>query len=186
LTWQPSFEFLEFASKYDAIVIGSRPDLNEVVVTRALSRERPRALVIAAPTSDPSLCEIMQRRIDGEISVVSIETHPASDATDNVVRLEKEIADGVPRSMLKTLLLRLTRMEVTSALSLPGLIDSIETANFGEFDKVTLAVPRNTYERGFGSRWVFGDIEFDLENARIQEAGEFTELTGYPSLQEVA
>ena len=71
-------------------------------------------------------------------------------------------------------------------MCLPGLLDSSGTASFGEFDKVTLAVPRIAYEQGFSTRWVFGDIEFDLEDVSIEQAGKYTELTGYPSLQEVA
>ena len=185
LNWQPSIEFLEFASKYDAVVIGSRPELNRLVVDHALARERHRPLVIAASDSEPWL-EALQKRMDGKISIVPIGTQPAPDRTGNVVRLEEGMAYDLSGTRISSLLLTLTRMEVTSLLSLPGLLDSSETATFGEFDKVTLAVPSDTYEQGFATRWVFEDIEFDLEDVSIEQAGEFTELTGYPSLQEVA
>lgn len=180
--WQPSIEFLNFASRYDAVMMGSRPELNRVVVDHALSRERHRPLVVAA--SDSWL--FLNKQIEGEISVVPIETQTAADTTGNVVRLEEGMAYDVAGPTLSPLLVKLTTIEVTSLLSLPGLLDSSDTANFEEFDKVTLAVPSSTYEQGFGTRWAFGDIEFNLDDVSIEQAGEFTELTGYPSVQEVA
>ena len=186
LDWHPSPEFLGFASKYDAVMIGSRPELNRVVVDHALSRERYRPLVIAASNSELSLLDALQKRIDSEISVVVFETEPAAGSTGNVLRLKDGIPYDVARPSISALLLRLGRMDVTSILCLPGLLDSGATENFDEFDKLTLAVPSSTYKQGFSRRWVFGDIEFDLEDVSVEQAGEFTELTGYPSLQEVA
>ena len=184
--WQPSVAFLNSASQYDAVMVGSRPELNRVVVDHALSRERHRPLVVAASPSEPWLLEALQKRIDGEISVVPVDTQPPAETTGNVVRFEEGMAFDAARPRLSPLLVTLTTMEVTSLLSLPGLLDSIDTANFEEFDKVTLAVPSSRYEQGFAARWAFGDIEFNLEDVSIEQAGEFTELTGYPSLQEVA
>ena len=186
LDWQPSKEFLDSASKYDAVMIGSRLELNNVVVSHALNRERHRPLVIAASNSDPWLLDALRKRVEGEVSVVPFETHPAAGAGSNVVRLEDGRAYDVARPQMEALLSMLSRMEVSSLLCLPGLLDSSDTANFDEFDKVTLAVPSNTYKQGFGSRWALGDIEFDLEEVSIELAGGFTELTGYPTLQEVA
>jgi diaminohydroxyphosphoribosylaminopyrimidine deaminase/5-amino-6-(5-phosphoribosylamino)uracil reductase len=186
LDWQPSKEFLESASKYDAVMIGSRPELNKVVIGQALNRERHRPLVIAANNSDAWLLEALQERIQGEISVVPFETRAPADVTGNVVRLEEGMAYDVARPQMDALRLALTRMEVTSLLCLPGLLDSSDMANFDEFDKVTLAVPSDTYTQGFAARWALGDIEFVLEDVSIELAGEFTEVTGYPTAQEVA
>ena len=176
--WRPSPEFLSVASKYDAVMMGMRPELNRVVVDQALSRERHRPLVVAASNSRLFL----NKQIEGEISVVPIGTQHGADATGNLVRLEYDLTEP----LLSPLLVKLSTMEVTSLLSLPGLLDSSDTANFGEFDKVTLAVPSGTYEQGIATRWAFGDIEFNLDDVSIEQAGEYTELTGYPSLQEVA
>lgn len=184
--WQPSIAFLKFASMYDALMLGSRQELNKVIVDKALSRERHRRLVIAASNSEKWLLESVQDRIDSEICVVRVGAQPAAGTTGNVVRLEDGVAYDVARSRMSPLLLTLSRMEVTCLLSLPGLLDSSDKVNFGEFDKVTLAVPSSTYQQGFATRWAFGDIEFDLEDVSIEQAGEFTELTGYPFLQEVA
>ena len=180
--WQPSIAFLKCASKFDAVMMGNRPELNQVVMDHALSRERHRPLVIAASNS----WLFLNKQIEGEISVVPIQTQPAADATGNVVKLVEGIGYDRAGPLLSPLLVKLTRMEVTSLLSLPGLLDSSDTANFEEFDKVTLVVPSSTYVQGFATRWAFGYIEFDLEDVTIEQAGEFTELTGYPSLQEVA
>lgn len=186
LDWQPSSEFLEFASKYDAVMVGSRPELNRVVIDHALSRERHRALIIVASASGEFLLEGLRERIEGEVSIVPFETNVAGSSTGNVVSLEDGMALDFTRPPINALLMKLARMEVTSLLSLPGLLDASDKANFGEFDKVTLAVPSDAYNQGFATRWALGDIEFDLEDVSVERAGEFAELTGYPSLQEVA
>jgi pyrimidine deaminase RibD-like protein len=186
LDWQPSPEFLGFASKYDAVMIGSRPELNRLVADHAVNRERHRPLVIAASNSELSLLEALQKRIDSEISVVVFESEPAAGPTGNVLRMEDGISYDVIRPSIDALLLRLARMNMTSILCLPGLLDSGATENFDELDKLTLAVPSSRYKQSFANRWVFGDIEFDLEDVSIEQAGEFIEVTGYPSLQEVA
>ena len=180
--WQPSDAFLKFASKYDAVMMGSRPELNKIVIDRALSRVRHRSLVIAANNS----WLFLNKQIEGQISVVPIQTQHTGDTSGNVVKLVEQVGYDPAEPLLSPLLVKLTTMEVTSLLSLPGILDSSDTANFAEFDKVTLAVPSSTYQQGFATRWVFGDIEFDLEDVSIEQAGGFTELTGYPSLQEVA
>jgi hypothetical protein len=167
-------------------MIGSNPELNSAVVNNALNRERHRPLVIAASDSDPWLIGALKKRIKGEITVVPFDSQPAAGSSGNVVRLEDAMAHDVARPQIDSLLLRLSRMEVTSLLCLPGLLDSSDVANFDEFDKMTLAVPSNICEQGFATRWVLGDIEFDLDEVSMELAGEFTEVTGYPTLQEVA
>lgn len=180
--WQPSNAFLKSASNYDAMMMGNRPELNKVVVDHALSRERHRPLVVAASNEWLSL----NKQIEGEISFVAIDTPDETNASGNVVKLVEGVGYDLAEPLLSRLLAKLTHLEVTSLLSLPGLLDLNDTANFEEFDKVTLAVPSSAYEQGFATRWAFGDIEFDLEDVSMEQAGAFTELTGYPSLQEVA
>jgi pyrimidine deaminase RibD-like protein len=184
--WHPSKQFLDSAAKYDAVLIGSRPELNRVVVDYTLNRERHRPLVIAASDSDPWLLDALRERVEGEISVVPFDRQPARGVSAKVVRLEEGKAHDSVQPQIEALLLALTRLDATSLLCLPGILDSSDTANFEEFDKVTIAVPGNRYTQGFATRWVFGDVEFDLEEVSIEKAGEFIELTGYPSLQEVA
>jgi len=184
--WIPSAEFLREAAEYDAVMLGSRPELNRLIVDEAMRRERHRPLVIAASNSEPWLIEALQKRIKGEVSVLAIETQPADDPTGKVVRLDGGAAHGVAQSLFSSSLLALTRVQVTSVLILPGTFDSSDPVNFEEFDKVTLAIPGSTREQGFTTTWAFGDIEFDVEDAAVTEAGGFTEVTGYPSLRGVA
>jgi pyrimidine deaminase RibD-like protein len=184
--WKPSTGFLKFASNYDAVMIGSRPELNRIVVDEALNRERHRALVIAASRSEPWLLEALQKRTDGEITVVQVGSPIGSGTNPTVIRMEDGVAHDVKHPILRSLFMALRPMEVNSVLTLPGILDASDKSTFGEFDKVTLAVPTNTYEEGLASRWIFGDIEFDMEDVSAERSGEFTELTGYPSLQEVA
>ncbi len=184
MDWQPSNELLNSASTYDAVMIGNRRELNRVMVDAARRRERHRPLVIAAHNPEPWLLETLSKLID--VSVVPIETRPAGDRSGKVVRLDDELTHGVARSQFTPLLATLSRMEVTSLLSLPGVLDLNDPANFREFDKVTLAVPSSESDHGLAARWTFGDIEFDLEDVSIEEAGGFIEISGYPSLREVA
>jgi pyrimidine deaminase RibD-like protein len=184
--WEPSTPFLEFASKYDAVMLSKRPELNRIIVDQALSRERHRPLVIASRASEPGLLEALQRPIGEDISVVRFETHSDVGGSGNVVSFEEGTTHDVALSRRKNpLLSTLSRMEVASLLSLPDPFDPGSAAGFDEFDKLTMAVP-SSYMQGFTRRWVFGDIEFDLEDVSVEQAGLFTELTGYPSLQEVA
>lgn len=184
--WRPSAAFLDFASEYDAVMMGNRPELNSVVVNHAMDRQRHRSLILAADNAEPWLLEAIEKRTQGEVSIVPFGSETAADKTGNVVRMEGALSPDRAGGLLNPLLVTLSRMEVTSLLSLPGLLDSSDTANFEEFDKITLAAPGNMYEQGFNTRWTLGDIEFDLEDVSVERSGDFTEVTGYPSIQEVA
>ncbi|MEK6324007.1 MAG: bifunctional diaminohydroxyphosphoribosylaminopyrimidine deaminase/5-amino-6-(5-phosphoribosylamino)uracil reductase RibD [Acidobacteriota bacterium] len=185
--WHPSNEFLQAASEYDAVMIGGRPELNRLVLDTALVRERYRPLVVAASDAEPLLLEALRERGAGEVSIVAVETQSSTaDTTGKVVRLEEGIARGVLRSQVGSLLATLARKSVTSLLILPGLFDFSDPSNFVEFDKATLVMPGPMPEHRLATQWAFGDIEFDLEDVSIAEADGFTEMTGYPSLREVA
>lgn len=186
--WRPSHEFLQAASAYDAVMIGSRAELNRLVLDEALKRERYRPLVVAADDAEPWLLETLRERIAaGEVSVVAIETRPRPiDGGGNVTRLEEGSGRGVLWSPVGSLQATLARKKVTSLLILPGTLDFREAANFAEFDKATLVIPGPVPQYRTATQWSFGDIEFDLEDVSIAEAEGFAELTGYPSVREVA
>ncbi|MEK6300982.1 MAG: bifunctional diaminohydroxyphosphoribosylaminopyrimidine deaminase/5-amino-6-(5-phosphoribosylamino)uracil reductase RibD [Acidobacteriota bacterium] len=184
--WNPSGEFLRTAAEYDAVMIGSRPDLNRLVTDAAARRERHRPLVVAASRSARSKLEGLQKRIDSEVLVVEVETEPGSAVRGNVVSLDEGTAHGIARSPFGSFLATLARMQVTSVLILPESFDASDPANFGEFDKVTLASPGSREDRSLSTTWVFDGVEFDVEEAAVSEAGEFTELTGYPSMRGAA
>jgi hypothetical protein len=75
-------------------------------------------------------------------------------------------------------------MNVTSAVVLPGSLDLSESSNFEELDKATLVIPAT--EQRFPAQWVYGDIEFDLDDVSVTTTVGYSELTGYPSLRGVA
>lgn len=184
--WNPSDEFLRTATEYDAVMIGARRELTWLVTDAAARRERHRPLVVGADRSSNSQLAGLQERVDSEVLVVMVETEPASAARSNVVSLDEGMAHGIALSPIDSFLATLARMQVTSVLILPGSFDASDPANFQEFDKITLASPNSSEDRGISTTWVFGDIEFDVEESAVSEAGAFTEVTGYPSLRGAA
>jgi diaminohydroxyphosphoribosylaminopyrimidine deaminase/5-amino-6-(5-phosphoribosylamino)uracil reductase len=184
--WHPSNEFMQAASEYDAVVIGNRPHLNKLLVDKALQRERHRQLVLAASASQPQSLESLRKRIVRKASVVSFETEATSTgAAGNVVRLDEGVGQG-PRSQLGSLLGTLSRMNVTSLVTLPGILNLKDTSNFGELDKATLVVHGSVSAERLAMPWAFGDFEFDLEEMSMTETIDHSEFTGYPSLLGVA
>jgi pyrimidine deaminase RibD-like protein len=187
IDWRPSNEFVQAISEYDALMIGGRPNLARVVLDKVLQRERYRPLVVAAGEDEPWLLEALRERIaSGEVQVVGVETEPPAPDGGNVMRMDEGIVRGVLWSQAGSQKSTLARKNITSLLILPGVFDSGEPLNFAEFDKATLLIPGPFPEQRTATHWSFGDIEFDLEDVSMAEADGFTELTGYPSVREVA
>lgn len=185
IEWLPSKELLDSASKYDAVMLGSRVELNRVLVNTALERERHRPPVVVALSSEPWLLDALDPRTKKKFSVVKLDTNSASDETGKVVKLDTGATHDLALQQMSDLFVTLTRMEVTSLLILHGH-DDLAASVFSEFDKITLVLPTDSYQQSFATKWSFGDIEFNLEDVKIEQAGEFSELTGYPTVQEVA
>ena len=185
--WNPSGEFLRMAADYDAVMIGTDPEVNRLVTEAAASRERHRPLMVAASRSEPSVLEGLRKRVDREVLILEVETEPtAAAARSNVVSLDEGTAHGISRSPLGSFLATLARMQATNVLILPGSFDATDPANFREFDKITVVSPGSFRDRSLSATWILGDIEFDVEEADVSEAGGFTELTGYPSTRGAA
>jgi pyrimidine deaminase RibD-like protein len=185
--WYPSNELLQTISEYDALMIGGRPNLARLVLDKALQRERYRPLIVAAGDDEPWVLEALRERIaSGEVQVVGFDTEPPAPDGGNIMRMDEGIVRGVLWSQTGSLKSTLARKNITSLLILPGVFDSGEPLNFAEFDKATLLIPGPLPEQRSATNWSFGDIEFDLEDVSITEADGFTELTGYPSVREVA
>jgi hypothetical protein len=168
-------------------MIGGRTDLNRFVLDNALERNRYRPLVIAASEDEPWLLEALRGRIAaGGVSVVGVETQPpVHDGGGKVMRMEGNTR-GVLWSQVGSLKSILARKNVTSLLILPGGFDVSDFSTFVEFDKATLVIPGPISAQRPVTPWSFGDIEFDLEDVSITESDGFTEVTGYPSVREVA
>lgn len=185
--WRPSNEFSQTISEYDALMIGERTDLNRFVLDNALKRDRYRPLVIAASEAEPGLLDALRGRIAaGGLSVVGVETQPpVPDGGANVMRMDGN-ARGVFWSQVGSLQSILVRKNVTSLLILPGGFTFSDFSIFVEFDKATLVIPGPISAQLPATPWSFCDIEFDLEDVSITESDGFTEVTGYPSVREVA
>ena len=185
--WSPSNEFAQTIGEYDALMIGGRRNLARLVLDKALQRERYRPLIVAAGDDEHWVPEALRERIaSGEVQVVGFETEPPAPAGGNVMRMEEGIVPGVLGSRAGSLKSTLAKRHITSLLILPGVFDSREPLNFAEFDKATLLIPGPFPEQRTASHWSFGDLEFDLEDVSITESDGFTEVTGYPSVREVA
>lgn len=184
LEWRPSTEFLRLVSEYDALILGSRSELNRLVTDAALGRERHRQPVVAVSNEGHERFRSLPKRIVSSTSIVRFEARLATGAVGNVVSLTSGGAGGAVRSQLGSLLATLGRMNVTNAVVLPLSLDLSDPSNFEELDKMTLLIPEN--EQRFPAQWVYGDIEFDLDEVSVTSAGRYVELTGYPALRGVA
>jgi pyrimidine deaminase RibD-like protein len=184
--WRPSEQFLQMAFECDAVLLGTNAKTNKLVVEAAVEKERHRMLMVVATDSEPLLKDL-RRRSARKITVVPFENQPANqDAVRKVVRLDEAPSQNIERSRLGALLATLARMQVTSLLVLPGLVDLDDPSNFEEFDKITLAIPSRESGQLLTTQWAFGNIEFDLEDISSTQTDGYSELTGYPSLRGVA
>jgi hypothetical protein len=79
LDWQPSSEFLELVSKYDAVMI--EPQLNKLVADHALVRT-PSTLGDRREQFETRLLDTLQKQIDREVSVVLLRRNPAQSSSE--------------------------------------------------------------------------------------------------------
>ena len=181
--WSPSEDLLQVISRCDAVMIGTRRELNILFVDEARSRKRHRPLVVAVNSSDQQHLRLFQKL---NASVLSIGTHNAGDPTRKIVDIDKGVDHGMWRSQIHLASATLARMNVTSVVTLPGVFDLSDPSNFEELDKATLVVSRPVLEQRRATQWALGDIEFDFDPVSVTEVEGFTELTGYPSSRAVA
>jgi hypothetical protein len=76
-------------------------------------------------------------------------------------------------------------MSASSILVLPGAFDLGNPENFEMLDKLTLVLP-STGSLGATSRFALDDLEFDLEEAKATQSSGVVEMTGYPTLLDIA
>jgi pyrimidine deaminase RibD-like protein len=181
--WRPSKDLLQAISEYDAVMIGNLQEINRLVIDEARRRKRHRPLVVAVSNSEPQLLTCSQKL---NVSVLSIETQTASDATSKIVGIDKGVEHGMWRSQIGLASATLARMNITSVVMLPGAFDFRDPSNFEELDKSTLVVPRSVMEQRRTTQWALGDIEYDFDSVSVTEVEGFAELTGYPSSRAVA
>jgi diaminohydroxyphosphoribosylaminopyrimidine deaminase/5-amino-6-(5-phosphoribosylamino)uracil reductase len=193
--WRPSNHFIETAAEYDAIVLGSRSELDSVLVGNRLSRKHHRPLVIVGTSDSLAEYDAIEREADHDLTLINLSSLPseglrgvsasplASDDGLHLASMKK--LSGVPGE-LGSLLGALARINITSVLLLPGLFDPSAPKIFELLDKLTLAVPGTRGDDTVATRLAFADLEFDLEEVSVIEAEGYTEFTGYPSFRGVA
>jgi diaminohydroxyphosphoribosylaminopyrimidine deaminase / 5-amino-6-(5-phosphoribosylamino)uracil reductase len=192
--WKPSREFVAAASKYDAIILGARPDLNGALIKGRLSEKRHRPLVVVGTPDalDPQSATLGEKE---DQRAIVIELAPESESSNkvnappgkggaftNVARLTASPLAQEFCSVLEAL----TRLSVTSVLLLSGVFDPSEPQNLEQFDKLSLVVPGPKAANSEATHLAFEDLEFDLEEVSVVEGKGYTEFTGYPSLRGVA
>lgn len=200
--WQPSNEFVEMAREYDAMILGSRPELNTELMAKRLSEEHHRPLIVVGgervvAEQDHTLNE----RSREELIVIPLSprrrelrlapSHPSerrreAGSSDNAGEGPEPPNLPTAAPEIGSVLSTLAKMNVTSVLLLPGEFDPSDPNNFGQLDKVTLAAPGPKVNRTTATRLAFADLEFDLEEVSVVETEGYTEFTGYPSLRGVA
>lgn len=184
--WRPSIELLQTISEYDAVMIGDSHELNMLVVAEARRRTRHRPLVVAASDPEQRLLEFLKGL---DVSVLHLEGESGDAAKQTadrrVVNLDEGPGHGVLRSQIEAAKATLARMNMTSLVILPGAFDFTDPSNFEELDKATLVVPGSASEQ-HARLWTLGDNEFDFDSVIFTEVEGRVELTGYPSLREVA
>jgi pyrimidine deaminase RibD-like protein len=187
--WTPSPEFLAAASEYDSLVLGSRLDLNRLLIESRLNRERHRAFVIVGGPEDARDYRDLLEEREGRISFVPLATRSNLRVVDDHSGSTNRSAEGPAEPDFDATLQALARMGVIGVLVVPGVFDPAIPMNFESLDKLTLAVPGGRGDTDAAvdtSHLAFADLEFDLEQATVTEAGAYTEFTGYPHLRGVA
>jgi hypothetical protein len=190
LGWNPSPEFLDAVSEYDALVLGSDFDLNRQLIEAWLKREHHRPFVIAGSAGDAERYRDLPGDERGErVLFITLATQAGLRAVGAHSAASGNVADSVPEPDFEASLEVLGRMGVIGTLVVSGVFDPKIPGHFESFDKLTLAIPgrHGTNDTTVTtSRLTFADLEFDLEEASILEAGSYTEFTGYPRLRGVA
>ena len=188
--WTPSPEFLDSASEYDSLVLGSRVELNRQLIESRLKRERHRSFVIVGGADDTGeYTDLLQNERAGGVSFIALATRANLHAVEAHSGSGAGTAESSAEPDFDATLAALGRMGVIGVLVVPGVFDPAIPGNFQSLDKLTLAVPGGRGENDAAvdtSHLAFADLEFDLEHASVTEAGEYTEFTGYPHLRGVA
>jgi pyrimidine deaminase RibD-like protein len=187
--WKPSTRFVDTFCEYDAIIIGGHPGLSRYLVRESLKREHHRPLVIVG---DPDGIRHAQRdvkpRARDRVAFVEVASQAEADAYSRKVSIfpSSPTLPAIVRADLESTLLALARAQITSVINLPGVFDSADPKNFSLVDKLTMVIPEPIETESETASMSIGEVEFELEEMEVVDAGGFTELTGYPSLRGAA
>jgi pyrimidine deaminase RibD-like protein len=191
--WIPSGVLLQELCSYDGMFIGKDSEAARHVLTCQVTRKRHRPEVVVAGAEKLEQVRAGLGNLSKDIISIVIGGPDAPEQHDSQTpppfRLVGASVDKAEPLMATDSLLSsieiLGKINVTSAAVLPGAFDLSDPTNFEELDKLTLVLPTRMAPR-LSSRLSFGDLEFDFDDVSATESGEYTELTGYPRLLEIA
>lgn len=150
--WVPSDLFLETAASHDSVVFGTSATVNEQVRDFCLSRARHRPLLYLRPEDDTG-------------SLYSLRSSASSE------KLGTFKVDELTRG--------LARERATSALFLPG---ALRLADLVMLDKLTFVTSKSQASGVAAGGFECGGMKCGLRDVETADAGDYIELTGYPSL----
>jgi len=154
--WEPSEAFLSKATEYDAIMLGTEPEINRLVTGLSLNRERHRPLIIAGDQARLESLDLPEGLPEGTIRELTPET-----------------SDRFPGSMLESL----ARFQATSVLILPGNLSPVDSGDFANVDKVTTLTSSEPGK--------IGD-DLKLKEWTVERLEGHSEISGYLRLSESA
>jgi len=188
--WRPSRDFLRMSGACDAVLSGGNASAAGAIIECHLNRERHRSPVIIASRAQIDGLTLDARNREARlISLDEVVTGPASAAHHTPLR----VVGAMPRRSteelsgvdLEALLGTIANIGVTSVVVLPGSVDFNIRANFEMLDKLTLVAPGGAdFTRS--TTFALDEVEFELEDVSLTDADDYTELTGYPTMLEVA
>jgi pyrimidine deaminase RibD-like protein len=191
--WIPSASFLQVASDYDALILGFRPELNSIVASARLNRERHRRFVVLGTQEMlKSLKASLDRDRSEDINEIVLASSTLSRS--DVIDPSRQDAEGSSpltpifsvQSDCESLLDTLGRLDVTSVIALPGIFDAGNRRHFTQLDRLTLVVSGTENDEVSMSTLSFGEVEFNLEDVTVSRANGYTEFSGDPHLRGVA
>src|SRR5262249_20162992 len=188
-SWTPSSELISEVSAYDALVLGGRCESESLLVESKLKRKHHRQPVILA--SD-SIFEAVRHKVADRAGALVWNLADFAVSQTNSGRSGLHVVppptmQGPDRSQVNidVMLSDLGKRGVTSVLVTPGAFDFTGEQNFRALDKLTLIVPAD-FEVGLSGRLSLGELEFDFDHVTSTCESDRIELTGYPTLLEIA
>ena len=163
--WEPSRQFLDTAFEFDLIGLGHDARVNKIVLNACLNRERHRRLVIVGSSGDVQASIADAEQVNATLITVEPDAERDVIAQPRLVSLFEPLAD---------------RLNVTSALTLPGFLCIHLSSLLEQCDKLTAIAVRTNREISASPNSTCSGVELDIECANNIDTENHTELTGYP------
>src|SRR5262249_47400887 len=187
--WSPSKELCSDVVAYDALVLGGEYRSEAKLVNAKLQQRRHRPLVQVAVDR---IVDKIRHKLAGNSDVIvwklsdlaTMQNH-AARAGLRIVTAGGDRPSGTEHFEINELMMALGKLGVTSFLATPGAFDFADEANFRVLDKLTLLASAD-FDFGSSTRMTLGEVEFDFADVTSTHESNHTELTGYPTLLEIA